>query len=273
MDDYDRALVGAMMQILAAEPASFRIGMARFLAELPGEVATQALARLAIFSPETEVRSAAIKGLKQRPAKEYTEVLLQGLRYPLPAVAERSAQAAVKLERKDLLVNLIDVLDQPDPRLPVKKTRDDKEVLVVRELVRMNHHRNCLLCHAPGDTPDVPDGVLKVGVPLPSGPLQPPERYYQPFPNNVVRVDMTYLRQDFSMMMPVPNSHPWPTRQRFDFLVRFRELTPNQAAEYQESAPKGELSPYHRAAVDALRELTGQDAGTTAKAWRDALRS
>jgi len=79
-----------------------------------------------------------------------------------------------------------------------------------------------------------------------------------------VRVDITYLRQDFSLMMPVANANPWPNLQRFDFLVRTRELTPNQAAEYQEQVTKkskGELSPYHRAAVDALRELTGRDAG------------
>jgi hypothetical protein len=31
------------------------------------------------------------------------------------------------------------------------------------------------------------------------------------------------------------------------------------------------LSPYHKAAVGALRELTGKDAAPTAEAWRKLL--
>lgn len=276
-DKQDKAFVAAAMQILGAESAAFRVSLARFLANVPNAEASQALARLAIFAPEPEVRSAALVSLKNRPAGEYTGILLQGFEYPLPAVAERSADALVTLKRKDVAVNLIKVLDQPDPRLPVKKDVDNVEVHVVRELVKVNHHRNCLLCHAPGNTQDVPKGVLRVPVPLPSEPL-PTVQYYQsepPAPNIVVRVDVTYLRQDFSMLMPVNDAKPWPDRQRFDFLVRARELTPKQAAEFRELAAKqtaGEPSPYHRAAIDALRRLTGRDAEPTAPAWRKALR-
>ena len=35
------------------------------------------------------------------------------------------------------------------------------------ELVRVNHHRNCMLCHAPANVKGVPTGVLTVAVPLP----------------------------------------------------------------------------------------------------------
>src|SRR5207244_5045541 len=109
-----------------------------YLATVPHADATKALAKLALFSAEDEVRSAAIDGLKLRREKDYTSVLLQGFVYPLPAVSKRAAEALVKLDRQDLIPNLLDVLEQPDPRLPVKNQ--------VREVVRVNHHRNCLLC-------------------------------------------------------------------------------------------------------------------------------
>jgi hypothetical protein len=192
-------------------------------------------------------------------------------------VSKRAAEALVKLERKDLLANLVEVLESPDPRLPVTEKRDGKEVTVVREMVRVNHHRNCLLCHAPGNTDNTPEGVLKVAVPLPTEPLpKPSEGGYQstppPTPDIVVRLDMTYLRQDFSVMMPVSDAHPWPEMQRFDFLVRTRQLTAEEAKTYVEEVEPGRLSPYHRAALFALRELTGRDTEPTAAAWRKLLK-
>ena len=75
-------------------------------------------------------------------------------------------------------------------------------------------------------------------------------------------------------MLPVSDSHPWPELQRFDFLVRERKLTAEEAVAYRENLiPKevGVLSPYHRAALAALRELTGKDAAPTAEAWRKLL--
>jgi hypothetical protein len=226
------------------------------------------------------VRAAAIDGLKLRRERDYTDILLAGFRYPLPAVSRRAAEAMVKLERKDLLENLVQVLEAPDPRLPVTRTRDGKEETIVRELIKVNHHKNCLLCHAPGNTENTPDGVLKVAVPLPGEPLpRPSEGGYQntppPSPDIVVRIDMTYLRQDFSMMMPVSDAHPWPEMQRFDFLVRTRVLTDTEAKAYapsREDQEAGVLSPYHRAALYALRELTGRDRAPTPAAWRKLLK-
>ena len=37
--------------------------------------------------------------LKVRREKDYTEILLRGLRYPLPAVAKRATEAMAKLEQ------------------------------------------------------------------------------------------------------------------------------------------------------------------------------
>jgi hypothetical protein len=86
---------------------------------------------------------------------------------------------------------------------------------------------------------------------------------------------MTYLRQDFSMMMSVSDPHPWPEKQRFDFFVRTRVLTAQEAQAYEtccEADEPGRLSPYHRAALYALRELTGRDTAPTAAAWRNMLK-
>jgi hypothetical protein len=63
--------------------------------------------------------------------------------------------------------------------------------------------------------------------------------------------------------------------QRFDFLVRSRELTEEEAAAYREKlAPRqaGEFSPYRRAALVSLRELTGRDTEPTPEAWRRLLK-
>ena len=276
-----RTMVAALMQIVMPKSADVRLGFAKYLATVPHTDATKALAKLAIYSAEESVRAAAIDGLKLRRERDYEEILLQGFRYPLPAVSKRAAEALVKLERKDLLEKLVQVLEAPDPRLPTIQKRDGKEVHMVRELVKVNHHRNCLLCHAPGNTENTPDGVLKVAVPLPSDPLPKPSEGggYQstppPTPDILVRIDMTYLRQDFALMMPVSEAHPWPEMQRFDFLGRTRELTAAEAQAYEpccEAEEPGELTPYHRAALYALRELTARDAEPTPAAWRKMLR-
>jgi len=59
-----------------------------------------------------------------------------------------------------------------------------------------------------------------------------------------------------------------------NFLVRSRELSPELAAAYLKhyaDRTAGQPSPYHRAAANALGELTGRKAAPTAKAWREAL--
>ena len=44
-----------------------------------------------------------------------------------------------------------------------------------------------------------------------------------------IRADVTYLRQDFSLVQLVPNADPWPEMQRFDFLVRTRVVNAEEA--------------------------------------------
>ncbi len=146
---------------------------------------------------------------------------------------------------------------------------------MVRELVRVNHARNCLLCHSPGNTDGVLADTLKAPIPLPTEALSSPVNGYQSSsPDLLARIDVTYLRQDFSLMQPVDDPSPWPEMQRFDFLVRTRPVSETEAAEYREKLDKrepGRPSAYQAAALGALRELTGKDAAPTAEAWRKVL--
>jgi hypothetical protein len=270
-----KARIAALMQVLAPEAPSIRLGLVRYLASVSHREATRALARLVLFSQEEEVRQAAIQGLKVRRERDYTDVLQSGLRYPWPAVAGRAADAIVKLERTDLIPDLVNVLDEADPRAPVARGTGATKVYVANELVRVNHHRSCLLCHAPGNTDEVSQETLTAGVPLPSEPLDGlAGGYKKRIPDLTVRVDVTYLRQDFSLTMAVADAHPWPEMQRYDFLVRSRELTEEEVGAYREQFGTGDPSrpnAYQRAAVAALRAITGRDAAPNGQAWRTML--
>jgi hypothetical protein len=261
--------ITALTQMLAVDSVPARTGLVKFLAGSKHPEATQALAKLAVFAVEEEIRGLAREALKGRPRNDSTRVLLAGLRYPWPAVANRACETIVKLRRDDLAPRLVDLLDEPEPGEPKPKESGGKQVFTVRELVRINHPRNCLLCHAPNDNAGVTGPV-----PLPSEPL-PPRPHYSPSSSKFfVRADVTYLRQDFSVLLPVENADPWPKMQRFDFLVRTRVLTDDDAKAHAEAIrkrPADYVSPYHRIIHAALRELTGRDAGPTAKAWRAVL--
>jgi hypothetical protein len=271
------ARMAALTQMLAAESAEVRLGLVKYLTGVPHVEATKALARMAIFSPEDDVRAAAIMALKVRREKDYTDILVKGLSYPWPAVAKRSADTIVKLERTDLIPELLAMLDADDPRAPTTKGADGRAGSVVREVVKLNHHRNCMMCHAPAGSGNPNPNALQAEVAVQGQPLPTPaEGYRQSTQELMIRMDVTYLRPDFSASMPVKDAHPWPEMQRFDFLVRERKLTADEAAAYRDKlTPKEEgiLSPYHKAALAALREMTGKDTAPTAEAWRKLLGS
>src|SRR5207253_1905516 len=102
--------------------------------------------------------------------------------------------------------------------------------------------------------------------PVPGKKLPPPQAYYDRG-SSFVRADITYLRQDFSMVLPVLNSDPWPLHQRFDFLVRQRPLSPDQADLLTRKARERKTTEQKEAMLFVLRELTGKDLGTTAREW------
>jgi hypothetical protein len=266
------ALLAALLQMLPAEPAAVREGLVPYLADREEDrETTRHLARLTLFDANAGIRQAARTALEKRPPADFTDILLQGLNYPWPEIARNAADAIAHLKRTDLAPKLVDLLDQPDPRAPLQQEIKGKQVPVVRELVRINHHRNCLLCHAPGNTPDVNSKVLTGAVPTPGESLSP-GFYEMQSPDVVVRADVTYLRQDFSRLQKVEGAAPWPEMQRFDFLVRTRTLTEAEAKAYRADLARREpTSPYRRAALAALRSLTGRDAEPTAAAWRKVL--
>lgn len=277
------ARAAALAQILAPHGWDTRMGLAKYLAEVENADSTRVLARLAIFSEEKKVREPALAALKTRRAEDSTDVLLAGLRHPWPAAAESAGAAIAKLDRKDLIPELVKLLDEPDPRAPAERNVGGKKVLAVRELVRLNHHRNCLLCHPPANTPDVKigtfgqiDDLVTGPVPNPYQELPSPSQGYRRFasPDILVRADVTYLRQDFSAFLIVKDAQPWPQQQRFDFLVRTRLVTTKEAEAYRAwltAQGPDYLPPHRRAALTALRALTGRDAAPTAAAWRRAL--
>src|SRR5262249_30148705 len=116
LDQVSTARIAALMQVLGPESVAMRRGLVKYLAATSHAEATRALAKLAIFAAEDEVRHPAIEALKVRREKDYTAILLQGLRYPLPAVAKLATEAMTKLERADLVPELVGFLEEPDPR-------------------------------------------------------------------------------------------------------------------------------------------------------------
>jgi hypothetical protein len=255
-----QAHVAVVTQVIPAEESSAGHSLIRALSSIPRPEATTALARLAVFSPEEAVRTASIEALAVRRDTDSTNVLVAGLQYPWPAVADNATTAITKLKRKDLIPQLENMLDAPDPRGPRTEVIASREEAVAHELVRVNHLRNCLLCHAPAERGKTQDETLVAEIPVPTMPLpDSSEGYGQSESNLLVRIDVTYLRQDFSAMQKVTDwsAESWSPSQRFDFLVRKRVLTPSEAADLR--AGLVGVSPYRRIAARALRELTGRE--------------
>lgn len=266
--------VAALTQIYGPQTKQRRESLAKHLQSVEHPAATKALARAAVFDFNNEVRIAAVDGLKNRRKKDYTDVLVAALRHPWPNAAQNAAHAIARLQRRDLVPQLVAFLAEPDPRAPFD--RDGHGEMAVREMVKINHHRNCLLCHAPSEANVMPGGVNAV-VPTPgeSFPTPQPGSPYGSQPSEaMVRADVTYLRQDFSVMQPVAHAAPWPEMQRFDFMVRTRVLTQEEAAEHaKQAAAPAQLSPHHRAVIGALERLTGKhNVAPTAAAWAEAVK-
>jgi hypothetical protein len=265
---YDADQLTTLVQMLQIESRYVRLHLIKLLAASKDKQASILLARSAIFDLADGVREAAVEALKTRPRAEYREVLLAGLRYPWALVADHAAEALAGVKDSDALSDLAGLLDQPDPAA-LFLNRDKKWVMP--ELVRVNHFRNCLLCHAPSlSTADPVTGP----VPTPGEPL--PVVYYEKVRSrsarvNFVRADVTYLRQDFSVLQPVENPDRWPWLQRYDYVIRLRELSTLER-DAREHAEVPASYPQREAVLFALREVTGQDAGATSEAWRRCLR-
>jgi hypothetical protein len=243
--------VPTLEQVLQAEAAPLRELLVKQLAKIAGPVASAALARRAVFDLSPGVREQAVQALQHRPAVEWQPTLLAALRYPWAPPADYAAEALVNLGDKAAVADLAKMRDLPDPRVPAFDA--DKKKWLVPELVRVNHLGNCLLCHPP--SADAND-ALRAPVPEPGKRL--PLTYNHSEQGPAVRVDVTYLRQDFAVQQRVEKAKPWPELQRFDYLVRKREVPADEGAARAATA-WGRDYPQREAVLFALRELTGTD--------------
>jgi hypothetical protein len=235
--------IPTLEQMLQVENKPLRLMLVEILTQIPDATASTALARRALFDLSAEVREAAIQSLAGRAREEFRSLLMDGLRYPWAPVADHAAEALVALQDRNVVPQLLKMVEQPDPSTgfvvvpePKKGARPDeppklanlidRPTLMVREMVRINHLGNCLMCHAPSSTnTDLVRGL----VPDPNNPIQTSLPYYAGDSGIFVRADMTYLKQDFSVPQPVDKPGPWPQLQRYDYMVRVRPAMPADA--------------------------------------------
>jgi hypothetical protein len=281
----------SLMQILEAEAAVYRMMLVELLYELDGKEASEALAKLAVFDIDERVRGRAVERLHMRPRDEVLPTLIAGLQHIWAPAAWNAAQAIVAIDDRAVLPQLVQLLHAPNPTLPFVSPRpDDKKQWVVRELVRINHNMNCAVCHAstreragrsitgssrnsianPADAPAEFEFVF--AVPSQTQRLSTLSRtsYYDDRGAFRVRLDVTYLRQDFSVTMPCEVNAPlWPVEQRYDFITRTRPAT---AAEIREATMRQPLNPHRDIVLFVLCQLTGKNAGDRAADWEQLLR-
>lgn len=261
------------VQMLQVENAAVRKLLVECLARSPARQCTRDLARFAATDLSPEVRQTARTGLRTRPAAEYRPVLVGYLNYPWAPVAENAAEALIELRPERTVPDLLALLREPDVTWPKTVEIDGQPRTVLPELVRINHLRNCALCHPTAiDTP----AVVRGPVPDPARTLagtSPGAAYYDtPQDPLFVRAEETYLRQDFSLVQKVGSRGNWPEDQRFDFVVRQAVLTPEQADAARTEYARGfGLSQQRRALLRVLWELTGEDFTGSSKAWQPVL--
>lgn len=260
-----------LRQLLMHEHRNVRLILVDVLAKIRGPQASVALAERAMFDINPDVRLAAVVALQERPVSEYEDVLIGGLRYPWPAAADHAAEALVALNLRTAVPKLVPLLDARDPDEPYMVESGQKPVAAVRELVRLNHHRNCLLCHATSFSPTDPVRGLVPNadqrLPLPSQSKYPPKVNVPTW----VRADVTYFKQDFTVLQPVPNHGKlWPADQRFDYMVRLRPLSNDELNLWQDKVRdfRPTTPPQRESLLFALRELTGQNPGPNAEDWK-----
>jgi hypothetical protein len=238
----DPARIPVLMQVLTGGHEGGRKPLAKHLGRIKGKAASDALAKIALYDPSPDVRREAAVALHVRPAAEYRDALVAGLSSPAPVIAEHAAEALVALRRVDAVPALRAVLARPDPGAAYPKGAGK----FVRELVRVGHRQNCLMCHPASF--DAADRLRAEVPPLTEGPTgfgygAPPPPRRKAF----VRADVTYLRQDYSVVIH---------GERFDLFVRERAATREESAWAEEG--RGTASGQHRAAAFALRHLIGE---------------
>jgi len=275
--------VPAMVQLLMHEETQLRLILVDMLAEIPEKQATVALANRAVFDLAKEVREASLLALSKRKPEDYRGILLKGMSYPWAPAADHAAEAmiALNVQDEDSVSHLVAMLHDPDPATPAVIGRRGG---FQREVVRANHSANCLMCHPPSANGN--DGVLGVDpvVTFTSSQIQPStiaSRVSYPYPGGnpasnlqhenrlLIRGDITYVRQDFSVIQPVLRAGTTlPAQMRFDYFVRLQWIPEKLARELKTKLDEETTYSQRESVLFALRELTGQDAGPTSEAWQ-----
>jgi HEAT repeat protein len=255
--------VPVLRQLLAHEQTPIRALLVELLAEIKGRRASELVAERAVFDLTADVRAAAVAALHPRPREQYRHVFLAALRFPWASAADHAAEALAALDDRDALPHLVTFLKLPDPSAPYPGARGGQ---FQRQVVRVNHVTNCLMCHAPATTTQDPVIGLVPGI-----QRRPQSRYGGQSGQSApfwIRADVTFFRQDFSESLAVgsPNVPGRPTL-RFDYLVRNYPLSIKAAKRLQEQYARQATYEQREAVLFALRELTGQDPGTRYEDW------
>jgi HEAT repeat protein len=258
--------VPVLRQLLIHEETPIRRLLVELLTEINGSRASELLAERAVFDLDPTIREAAIDALRLRPMEEVQQYFVTTMRYPWAPAADHAAEALVALDEQEVVPQLVMLLNQPDPSAPFTGTRGGQ---YQRQLVRINHLSNCMMCHAAAMTMQEP--VLGIA-PGTSRRVTPGgwgggggSAQTAPF---WVRADVTFFRQDFSESIPIGQRGVvnQPTL-RFDYLVRTRALSAKET-QRQQSLHDGQAGYEQQEAVlFALRELTGKNAGSDYASW------
>ncbi len=295
------AAIPTIMQLLMHEDEPGRRMLVDLLDEIPEKSATIALAQRAVFDLSPSVREAAIRALHKRPADDYRLVLVRALRYPWAPAADHAAEALAALRDDAAIPLLITLLSRPDPTAPIPI--GDSGRFGVREVARIHHVTNCLLCHPPATSTN--DSVVGIqpggsGI-LPSTPVTGQTaalalqggggggigghnygggsggsgsvRVSQVSRNSVsfiptqllIRGDVTYLRQDFSVLQYADVIGA--PRERYDYCVRLRPLRVKELETRRAEMANQSTYPQREAVLFALRELTGRNLGENSEDW------
>jgi len=233
----------------------------------------QALVDRALFDIDPDVRSLALHLLKLEPTETVRSRLLDGFEYPWAPVTVNAAHALVELKDAGCLGALRNRLTLPDPCAP-RQNADGG--WTIRELVRVNHLKNCLLCHAPVvDQPNARPAARSARrpftafVPEPGEPLPPAgQPYYSSGAGKgrgtylSIHPDVTYLQQDFSVMHPVQFGSPWPDVQRFDYFIRERPIHQLEVGGHRKRCSERGSVRRHAIcfAIDRLSRMQARDA-------------
>ncbi len=244
-------VLSTLDQILQVNAKSLRLELVPRARRLQSDAGMELLVRKALFDFSSDVRAAANDALTDYPIEKVRERLLNGFEYPWHVVAQHAAESIVWLDDQAAVPYLVEKLKRPDPRLPVEH---DSGKYTQRQLVSISHLKNCLLCHAPSTSQQDYGRGLSPAWETEVAPSYGSAAATGEF----VRADVTYLRQDFSLIQPVEDSGHWPANQRFDYVVQAKKLTRREASKSTESLTD-EPNLHREAVVLALETLTGEN--------------